>query len=219
MQEHVNAERPEKTLPPEEEIRRHEEEFRQAVVRTSIDTTNIANWSWIVRYAGMMRAALRGNFLCRQEDLPEKYLYPEKGFYFYGGTGRYKSYVARTLARFLGIPFYETHEIESDFLRWKDEFWKMEVYKGLRWGHCVIDDMGAESGQKVYGNIFPFSLLLKKRMDLKDRYGFTTIITSNFALDNDLQEADERTYSCIMGMCLPLAFGGDDARLRMKKIF
>lgn len=56
-------------------------------------------------------------------------------------------------------------------------------------------------------------------MDLKDRYRFTTIITSNFALDNDLQESDERTYSCIMGMCLPLAFGGDDARLRMKKIF
>lgn len=86
MQETVNAEKPEKVFPPEEEIRRHEEEFRRVIDTTSIDATHIQNFHWIVRYAGMMRAALRGNFQCRQEDLPEKYLFPEKGFYFYDGT-------------------------------------------------------------------------------------------------------------------------------------
>lgn len=212
-------ETPEKVHPPEEEILRREEEFSRAIAQTSIDTTHIQNWPWIVRYAGMMKAAMVGNARCRYENEPEKYRFPEKGFYFYGGTGRYKSYTARTLAKFLGIRFFETHELEADFLRWKDAFWKMEAYRSLHWSHCVIDDLGADTGQKVYGNAFPFASLLKRRMDLLDRHGFTTILTSNIPPDETLHTSDERTYSCLMGMSIPLLFAGDDARLKMKKIF
>ena len=205
--------------PPSESVQRFAEIWTAHVVeKTSIVTTHISGWEMICRFVGWMKAALIENEKNRQQNKTGRYFYPEKGLYLYGFPGRFKTYTAREIAAFLKIPFYDVFTIDREYQKNGATMFDTSAFRALHRDHCIIDDLGAETGHKHYGSASVFAELIKRRMDLSDQRRAVTIITSNLT-PKALETADIRAHSNILGMCTPILFGGPDARLQMKESF
>lgn len=198
--------------PSDQTIRKYAESWENHVRQnTGISTKHISEWERICRFVGWMKFAIVANAKRREQNETGRYLFPNKGLYLYGLPGSFKTYTAREIANFLRIPFYDVFSIDEQYKKSGELMFDSPAFRGLKREHCIIDDIGAESGGKYYGNSLVLSALLKERMTMLDTRKIVTVITSNVPPE-DLQELDERTHSNVLGMCMPVLFSGPDMR-------
>lgn len=206
------------TRPPDEVIQRFSDEWLKTIGSQKAEVyaryATASGWREICRFVGKMKAAIVGNASRRRREVTGRFLYPEKGLYFYGLPGRLKTTVAKEIADFLKIPFYSILDIEQGWVEHGDGLRKNETFKGLWRGPCVIDDLGSETKEAAQFKTFNFAGLVKHRMDILDSHKTVTIIAGNLP-PGDFGTGDSRAQSNIVGMCTPVLFnGGPDMRQR-----
>lgn len=197
--------------PPEAEIMRVTGLWQTLIrEKTEIDPTHIAGWDKICYFVGWVGFALKRNRIAAENFDPPPWKLPSRGLYFHGAPGRYKTYLSRTIAKALGISFYDVYKIDRMWMQYGADMWNAYVFQDLKSGHCVIDDLGAEAGYHYFGNKTVFAEVFEKRMRCLDNSGILTIVTSNFNMSH--WESDPRLYSRLKGLCVPFLFGGEDRR-------
>ena len=133
---------------------------------------------------------------------------PKKGLLLVGKTGRGKTTAARIVGGFFNMPFASLDEID---VAWSRNPTKCEAEYApyfLKASPVVIDDVGAETGQKRYGNESIVTSLLHRWYDDWRFNGKQIIMTSNLstwdgALGNQatfLGKYGERIHSRILEM-------------------
>ena len=133
---------------------------------------------------------------------------PEKGLLFVGKTGRGKTTCARLIGGLFGFPFASMDQIDVAWSRNPDECERdfFDFFSSSK--PVVLDDVGAESGQKRYGNESIVTSFLHRLYDNWRFCGKQIIMTSNLstwdgAPDNQatfLGKYGERIHSRMLEM-------------------
>lgn len=111
---------------------------------------------------------------------------PEKGLFICGVSGTGKTLIAAILASELEIGFYCMLDIDEMGARNREDVWDLPEISS-RDSSIVIDDVGAESGLKSYGNeAITRSLWLRLYDDWAFR-GKIAIVTANLTLNQTEQ--------------------------------
>ena len=136
------------------------------------------------------------------------------GLMFWGGVGNGKTFAASCIANALidkGIP-----ALVTSFPRILGAGWdKTEIIDQMRrFPLMVIDDLGAER-QSEYAREVVYTVV-----DERYKSGKPLIVTTNMTLDeirNPADRSQERIYSRILEMCVPVYFKGGSRRVALAK--
>lgn len=106
---------------------------------------------------------------------------PDKGLLFVGKTGRGKTTCARLVGALFNLPFATMDQIDIAWSRNPDECERdfFDFFSSSK--PVVLDDVGAESGQKRYGNESIVTSFLHRLYDSWRFNGKQIIMTSNLS--------------------------------------
>ncbi len=156
--------------------------------------------------------------LSRNGDDKKRIRYP-KGLFVSGPCGTGKTLFCRILSSMFDIEMLDMTELVTIYLSKKGNEWFLDFIEKNRKSPIIIDDLGAESDAKRYGNEIPISELLYERSKTWERYGIPTIVTSNMVLDSPNKELmtirrkyGTRIFSRLSGMLDRVELTGRDHR-------
>jgi DNA replication protein DnaC len=138
---------------------------------------------------------------------------PPKGLLLKGNNGSGKTLLVKMLAYCLGIPFFNVFELEYQWLQAEGEQWLYTLLNNNKSKAIIIDDLGAESRVKRYGNESFIRMLIDRRAYYWESYCTPTIITTNMLNFKEIEDVyDARTSSRIRGMLKEIKLVGEDRR-------
>lgn len=136
-----------------------------------------------------------------------------KGLILFGKVGRGKSFLAACVGNYLierGIPALMTNfsrierESNRDFSKRQEYFDALNNFPLL-----ILDDLGTERGTQYMDEI------VYTVIDSRAKAGLPTIVTSNLTaeeLKSPAELTNQRIFSRLLGICIPVEMVGDDRR-------
>jgi len=132
--------------------------------------------------------------MCRERKGPR----PDKGLFMNGLPGRGKTFLASILSMELKIQFYSMRQIDEKWGTSPEEC-QYDYKEAFDWqSSIIIDDVGAESGTKRYGNEPILQSLIYRLYENWRWHGKIIIMTSNLST-YDRDPGDQRTIVGCLG--------------------
>ena len=154
-------------------------------------------------------SAIMRNYAEHFDEMREK----GKGILLFGKVGRGKSYLAACVGNYLierGIPALMTdfarieRESNRDFSKRQEYFDALNKFPLL-----ILDDLGTER-DTAYMNEVVYTVI-----DSRAKAGLPTIVTTNLTaeeLKSPANLTNQRIFSRLLGICIPVEMVGDDRR-------
>jgi DNA replication protein DnaC len=150
----------------------------------------------------------------RRPDISKEYAEAPHGVMFSGNVGVGKTIAMRVMAGAIGGEYLTMPDLGAKFAQKEAAgFWN-EVDSAGSWD-LFLDDLGAESQIKKFGNVLPVEELLYKRYNLWQQRGVRTHITTNLTGDQFADRYGNRVRDRLREMMYPVIDSG--ASLRKKQ--
>jgi DNA replication protein DnaC len=136
--------------------------------------------------------------------------YASKGLLLIGPCGRGKTFIANLISYWTEASFLSALDIDCSYAEMShDDFnRKYADIESIR-KIVIIDDLGAEPGNKRYGNEGYIMTIVPRLYQKWQHWGTPCVFTTNLDTKGIIERYDERTLSRLFEMCDVVLFEGN----------